>query len=76
MGGRRGRHGERTKQEAGGKSQEQTRGPVPRAMREGERQARNEKEARWKNVETASPTTILPMRTSEKKGKKNNNQCK
>ena len=35
-----------------------------------------EKEARWKNVETASPTTILPMRTSEKKGKKNNNQCK
>ena len=35
MGGRRGRHGERTKQGAGGKSQEQTRGPVPRAMGEG-----------------------------------------
>ena len=75
-GGGGGGDGARTKQEAGSKSQKQTRGPVPRAMggrgKQGTKDKKRpkEKEARWKNVETASPTTILPMRTSEKKARR------
>ena len=73
-----------TKQEAGGKSQSKQEaqcqelwgGEASKERRTKDKKRPKEKEARWKNVETASPTTILPMRTSEKKGKKNNNQCK
>jgi hypothetical protein len=64
----------KSKQEA--QCQELWGGEASKERRTKDKKRPKEKEARWKNVETASPTTILPMRTSEKKGKKNNNQCK